>query len=329
MTKRDEILEAVSEAASIVEDFPVENRTSFDLLRVLNDYDIPVVYRPLNSLLGAAISVGNERGILVTTNRNRQIQRFTLAHELCHILLNHELKFDESIGYNHRVARSASRPPEESAADMFASKLLAPLNLIVGNIRRQGWNSEDITEPEKIYQLSLRLGLSFQAMCWALDDNDLLDRSVANNYCNDTGIVKRAKNWVVDESVPRESYADVWLLSQRDAGTQLEASPDDIFVIQLEDMSSAGYRWEVNGSDSSVEVLRENIAIGEDYGSTSVRKTVFRFDSVGRHSLRLHHERPWTDEVYEEIQVVVDNGGYEDPGLPRRLRNGSITEAVP
>lgn len=326
MSKRDEILEAVSEAATLVEKFPVGERTSFEIPAVLIEYDIPVIYRPLKSLLGAAIRVANERGILVTTNRNRQVQRFTLAHELCHILLDHEIQFDESIGFNQRVTRSASRPPEESAADMFASKLLAPQNLIIDNMQRQGWDIEDVRNPEIIYQLSLRLGISFQAMCWALEDNNLLKRDVANDYTGKSRIVSNAKNSVIDDSIPRESYADVWLLSRKDANTRLEASSDDIFVIQLEDMSSSGHAWEVNAPDSSVEILEEDIAIGNRYGSTSSRKIVFSFDSLGTHSLSFQHKRPWNDDIHEEFMVRIDNEGYEDGGLPRSLRNQSMIE---
>lgn len=47
--------------------------------------------------------------------------RFTIVHELGHILLGHKTK-----GGQHRRAIHITKPEEESEADVFASRLLAP-----------------------------------------------------------------------------------------------------------------------------------------------------------------------------------------------------------
>lgn len=48
--------------------------------------------------------------------------RFTIAHELGHILLGHEL----ADGFGHYRTASDRRPPAETQADEFATRLLAP-----------------------------------------------------------------------------------------------------------------------------------------------------------------------------------------------------------
>ena len=142
--------------------------------------DIPLLFRPLDELWGAFITVNDEeRGILVTTKLGLPAQRFTLAHELGHLLLGHRTSLDRAVGFAGRYG-PASRPAQEAAADTFASELLAPKRLLIASARRHGWTGGDLPgdlhRPATIYQLSLRLGISFQATCWALVAAGVLTR---------------------------------------------------------------------------------------------------------------------------------------------------------
>ncbi len=86
MTKRDEILRATGEAANVLAEFGVGNRTSFDIVGTVLALGIPLLFRPLNGLWGAAITVDEgHKGVIVTTKLGLQVQRFTLAHELGHL----------------------------------------------------------------------------------------------------------------------------------------------------------------------------------------------------------------------------------------------------
>lgn len=87
-SKRQEILRATTTAADLLSRFPVGNRTSFDIVGAVTALNIPLVFRPLRGLWGASITVDNDaRGVLVTTKLGLAVQRFTLAHELGHVLL--------------------------------------------------------------------------------------------------------------------------------------------------------------------------------------------------------------------------------------------------
>lgn len=61
--------------------------------------------------------------IIYRDSENRGRTRFTIAHELGHILLGHELSPDKS---GHFRTASDRRPPAETQADEFAARLLAP-----------------------------------------------------------------------------------------------------------------------------------------------------------------------------------------------------------
>jgi len=40
--------------------------------------------------------------------------------------------------------------------------------LVVAHARRHKWSKRDLVIPDTVYQLSLRLGASYAATCWAL-----------------------------------------------------------------------------------------------------------------------------------------------------------------
>ena len=67
-------------------------------------------------------SAGNWQ-IIYKDTENRGRTRFTIAHELGHILLGHELAPDKS---GHFRTASDRREPAETQADEFAARLLAP-----------------------------------------------------------------------------------------------------------------------------------------------------------------------------------------------------------
>ena len=75
-------------AATVFADSPSGARASFDIIGAVAARNIPLLFRPLDKLWGAFITVNDEeRGIIVTTKLGLPVQRFTLAHELGHLLL--------------------------------------------------------------------------------------------------------------------------------------------------------------------------------------------------------------------------------------------------
>ena len=90
MTRREEILRAVSQAATVHAESRKGPRTSSDVIGAVAERNIPLLFRPLDKLWGAFITVNDEeRGIIVTIRLGLPVQRFTVAHELGHLMLGH------------------------------------------------------------------------------------------------------------------------------------------------------------------------------------------------------------------------------------------------
>lgn len=92
---------------------------------VLLDNTTAQELRPTES--GVAVRQDGVWYIIFDDTDTRGKQRFTVAHELGHILLGHALKN----GYYTRRSNIV-KPEDERAADMFAARLLAPACVLWG-----------------------------------------------------------------------------------------------------------------------------------------------------------------------------------------------------
>ncbi len=324
MSRREEILRATSEASKILSEYPLGNRTSFDIVGVVTDLGIPLLFRPLSNLLGAVVAFnGGVRGIMVTTQRELHVQRFTLAHELGHVLLGHTFSFDETIDLAGRNA-SRSRPTEEVAADTFAAELLGPRTLLLDAAQRHKWNRQALREPENIYQLSLRLGISYQATCWALVTANVLDRSEASKIKDSA--VAELKLSLAQNIRMSDPWANVWALNKADTGTFLEAGPNDLFAVHVEDNVSSGYLWRLVDAGEHGEVVGEQQIPSSElrYGDSSCRAIYLRFSAPGVHRVVFEHVRPWSGSSLDAIEIDIDGYGKELEGFSRRKKSQAL-----
>ena len=325
MTKRSEILRAISEAARVLADFPHGNRTSFDIVGAVIGMNIPLMFRPLDGLLGTVVAIGRTSGIMITTKRDLHVQRFTLAHELGHFLLGHQLSLDRKIEVAGRNAPEArpDREVEEVAADTFASELLGPKQLVLASAKRHGWSKQKLHQPDNIYQLSLRLGISYQAACWALVTSKILTNAEARKLQDEP--VKDRKRSLANRDWITDPWANVWALTSADADTLLEAGPNDLFAIHVQDHASAGYLWQLVDTGSSVEIVGERQTNSDDtYGEHSSRVIYVRFSNPGTHQLIFEHIRPWSGATLSRIEIDIDGYGKELAGLSRRIKHRAL-----
>jgi hypothetical protein len=144
---------------------------SIDVFGASLAISLPLLLRPLKGLLGAFLPEPVP-GVLVTTERPLSIQRITAAHELGHFRLDHLPSLDdESILRRMAMPNAAGmfgHNMQEVEADAFAVAFLMPRWLIEWHCRRQGWLARDLLAPLNVYQLSLRLGTSYEATTWTL-----------------------------------------------------------------------------------------------------------------------------------------------------------------
>lgn len=295
-----------------------------DVFAAIDDLDVPLIFRPLSTALGLCLPKPL-RGIMVTTKRSLHIQRFTAAHELGHIVLNHQASIDREILERAPYLPDNGRNPQEIAADAFAAEFMLPRWLFVFHIRRQQWSSGHLRNPDVVYQLALRLGASFKATCWGLVGHDLLTRGDADLLVKSN--LAKLKTAVGDGLMPGHGQADAWRITERDDHTRVVGNPDDLVTLVLEEQCSAGYEWDT----STLALLGFTIARDEtrpsqtelNFGAPCHRHLALRLTARGQHRIALTEHRPWVlaDPADRQFALSLDFHGAEAGGLPLIVRH--------
>jgi len=143
MTKRDAILKGIARAAELHHALGSKARLRdgsrpLDIFAAIASFNIMVLFRPLDGLLGVYVPTPNGAGMMVSTQRDHHVQRFTAAHELGHHVLEHRTaSLDINVGYAARGEKTGY-DEQELEADSFAAAFLLPDWLIAAHARRQG-----------------------------------------------------------------------------------------------------------------------------------------------------------------------------------------------
>jgi Zn-dependent peptidase ImmA (M78 family)/predicted secreted protein len=271
-----------------------------DVFGAIQELEIPLVFEPLDHLLGACVRVESTTvGILITTERPLHMQRFTAAHELGHFILDHEGSLDREV---RMPGNTTNRPLVEIEADAFAAEFLMPKWLVKATAERRGWWSEEpLSDPDVIYQLSLRLSVSYQAACWGLVSSDLVSHSIGSQLADKEP--KEMKARALRGIQMSDSWADVWLLDEGDNGSHLDAGPNDLFIVELDEGAASGYRWDAaQAARSGFKILSDKSQHNENrVGAVSTRRLIFGAPPNGFHELQLHHRRSFSKRA--EVQV--------------------------
>ena len=98
--------------------------------------------------------------------------------------------------------------------------------------------------PSILYQLSLRLGLSYSATLWSLVRLKKLDSNVAKTLAKYQPA--DIKLGLIPQGTILEDKQDVWCVSPRDKDFILEPRPNDRIVADLPSHAAAGYLWSIN-----------------------------------------------------------------------------------
>jgi len=122
---------------------------------------------------GLAVSSDEVKLILVATSQVPARQRFTLAHELGHLLAgdDQELHLDEDI-----YAPSRRREPSELRANAFAAAFLMPEPVL-----REAVGSRGLTE-EAFAALACERGVSPSALAYRLQRLRLIDAGTCDRF---------------------------------------------------------------------------------------------------------------------------------------------------
>jgi len=294
-----------------------------DVFQSLLDEGAVLLFRPLDGPLGVYIDEPAEGvfspGVLVSTKRELHTQRFTAAHELGHLVFRHRPSVDTELG----LWRSApSTNLQEVEADAFATEFLTPLWLIQHHAERHGWTRQRLHDPAIVYQLSLRLCASYDATCWALQGNKLIGLAAARSLASVTP--KQLKQQALEGGRDhlRNPWANVWVMTERDSGLELEGGPDDVFVFRLREHAAGGYLWsEDRLAASGFELLEDRRSTGSEVGDASTRVLIARVREAATFDLQVPETRPWLPQAppLEMVTLTMQLEGKE-VGLPRVQR---------
>jgi hypothetical protein len=133
---------------------------------------------------------------------------------------------------------------QEVEADAFAVAFMMPRWLIAWHADRQGWTVADFRRPDVVYQLALRIGASYEAACWTLVRHRLIQPPLARELLQTQPRALKVR--LLETYRPQDYRGDVWLLTERDAGTRINGSRNDLFVLCLEEHSGGGYLWDID-----------------------------------------------------------------------------------
>src|SRR6266568_2145592 len=88
-----------------------------DVFSTIESQGLWLLFQPMENILGAYVVTKTARGVVITTRRNRNVQRLTAAHEYGHHVLGHagSLDREREIEQPNRTRRVV-----EVAAQAFA-----------------------------------------------------------------------------------------------------------------------------------------------------------------------------------------------------------------
>lgn len=322
-------LDAVAAAKRVHDELGLQSRATqgvglVDVFEAITELDIPLVFKPLNSALGLCLPAPL-RGIIVTTRRGLHIQRFTAAHELGHVVLNHSGSVDREILERGPLVPSGGRDLQEVAADSFAAEFLLPRWLYRHHIRSQGWTvAGHLRNPDIVYQLSLRMGASYEATCWGLVSHQILPQGEVNELRK--AKVAQLKASLGEDFRPGNSWADVWRLTGKDDGAIIVGNPDDLLRIDLEEDAGSGHQWQVATlREAGYEVLSDKSSFPRDpllYGAPSIRTLIARPPAGGTGALKMRETQAWNPAANDDLSfsIALSLHGPETGGLSRAKR---------
>ena len=137
-----------------------------DLLSLAEDrYDVPVLIEPFNADHIAGVLLRQASGasfVAVNADHGPVKQRFTLAHELGHIQMDHQPRVELMTDLFGRA-----RDPQEIEANYFAAEFLAPRPAV-----RRWVEDRDLLgaiDADVVARLALSFGIAFPTTCYRLE----------------------------------------------------------------------------------------------------------------------------------------------------------------
>jgi len=136
-----------------------------DLNVIAKRLDVPIRTEQLpKEISGFLHRQGTAAVIVVNSRHTRARQRFTIAHELGHLILDHkpdQVHVDKSFVIKFRKAAHVV-DPEETQANFFAASLLMPAPMLRDDMK--AFDHDGVIPDDFLLELTERYGVSMQAL---------------------------------------------------------------------------------------------------------------------------------------------------------------------
>lgn len=308
---------ALLEAAGLLEDLGVDQTQPIDVFGMIDQLDLWLTFIPLDNTLGACLPVG-QGGIMITTQRQPAVQRYTAAHEIGHWILDHgHAWFDDE-----EAILRPSAPERERVAQLFAAYLLMPPPLIDAVTTHHGIQPRRSIEPQQAYLVSRDMGSSYEAAVRQMAELDFISGGDRDRLLLVSPLA--AKRALAHGTRPLVGNADVWPIDEHWDGAHLKVTIDDEIVIALPENRTTGYRWmtqdDLQARDSRLRRAAPKPIVDDVPAPGNVTElTEAAPRPPARHASRI------ASEVAERLVTVADQ--YVAGGPPRTPRHARASRS--
>jgi Zn-dependent peptidase ImmA (M78 family) len=221
--------EAMFAAAEAHDELGVDTSSRIDIFATIDTAGTDLMFKPIGAAgLYMPASLFGANGIVVNSEHPLPLQRYSASHELGHHHFGHEPDIDLESELVARPDRE-QLPDEEKLAEAFASWFLAPPELV--DVVLEQLDIERPRSPRDVYQLALRLGMSYKATCYHLPSLKLLDARLAHQWAQLE--LRKIKEEIAADARPEGWHNDVWAFGEGDRDADHVVRAGDRLVLEL------------------------------------------------------------------------------------------------
>lgn len=135
--------------------------------------------------------------------------------------------------------------------------------------------------------------------------------------------MKAAKQVAAGDVKPANWWVDVWTVREQDNGATLLGGPNDLLVLNLQEHTTAGYRWDLSAAERLGLIIKQDTQLPVpqmEIGAIPTRRATLQGEVEG--TLLLEQRRAWEarGNAGTSLKFELSLHGKESSGLPRVAR---------
>ena len=147
---------ALEAAASLLRRLNIDEEQPVDVFDAVRRLGLWLTFHRLDRLLGTFVPVATG-GVMITTERPPAVQRYTAAHEIGHVAMDHSVALDDE-----EFIFAPTAPERERLAQLFATYFVMPPALVFRTSASHGISRHQVT-PAQAYLVARDMRVSYEA----------------------------------------------------------------------------------------------------------------------------------------------------------------------